>query len=68
MRASLSSLVGALLLVLGVIWTLQGVGVLGGSPMTGVTRWAVLGPITALIGLASIVLGGIRMRRGRRNG
>ncbi|SFE58334.1 hypothetical protein SAMN04487819_11752 [Actinopolyspora alba] len=66
MRASLSSLVGALLLVLGVIWTLQGVGVLGGSPMTGVTLWAVLGPITALIGLASIVLGGVRMRRGRR--
>ncbi|MGJ7907307.1 hypothetical protein ACOQFL_12590 [Actinopolyspora sp. H202] len=68
MRASLSLLVGTLLLALGVIWTLQGVGVPGGSPMTGVTLWAVLGPIAALIGLASLVLGGVRIRRGKRTG
>ena len=36
--------VGFLLTLAGVIFTLQGVGVLGGSVMSGVTFWAVAGP------------------------
>jgi hypothetical protein len=53
--------VGAVLVLLGAVWTLQGVGVLKGSVMTGVTFWAVVGPIVALIGLAVAVFG-IRRR------
>jgi len=49
--------IGALAIVAGAIWTLQGLGVLGGSAMTGQTLWAVIGPITALAGLALIVFG-----------
>ena len=52
-------LVGArfLLLLTGVVFTLQGVGVLGGSVMSGVTIWAVAGPVIALAGLILAVTG-----------
>ena len=49
--------VGFLLTLAGVIFTLQGVGVLGGSVMSGVTFWAVAGPVIALAGLALAVIG-----------
>ena len=49
--------VGFVLTLAGVIFTLQGVGVLGGSVMSGVTFWAVAGPVIALAGLALAVLG-----------
>jgi len=44
-------LVGGLVLILvGVLWTLQGLGTVGGSVMSGVTLWAIVGPIVALVG------------------
>jgi hypothetical protein len=49
--------VGFLLTLAGVIFTLQGVGVLGGSVMSGVTFWAIAGPVIALAGLALAVIG-----------
>ena len=49
--------VGLLVAVAGVIFTLQGVGLIGGSGMTGSTFWAVAGPIIALAGLATAVVG-----------
>jgi drug/metabolite transporter superfamily protein YnfA len=48
---------GSLLAVAGVIFALQGVGVIGGSFMSGTTTWAVIGPLIALAGLAVVVLG-----------
>ena len=42
---------GALLVVVGAVWTLQGVGVLGGSVMSGQPLWAVIGPVVALAGV-----------------
>jgi hypothetical protein len=45
------------LMLAGVVFTLQGVGVLGGSVMSGVTFWAVAGPVIALVGLALAVIG-----------
>ncbi|MGH3181372.1 MAG: hypothetical protein ACRDOH_32305 [Streptosporangiaceae bacterium] len=53
--------VGVLVTLAGVVFTLQGVGVLGGSVMSGVTFWAVVGPLIALAGLA---IAGIGLRRG----
>ena len=44
--------VGVFLIALGVIWTLQGVGILGGSVMSGVTLWAIIGPLVAVGGAA----------------
>jgi hypothetical protein len=48
---------GLLITVAGVIFTLQGVGTLGGSSMSGVTFWAVAGPVIALVGLAVVAVG-----------
>ena len=53
--------IGILLVVVGIVWTLQGVGVLGGSAMSGVTTWAVIGPLVAVAGLVLAVSG--RRRR-----
>ncbi|WP_202613506.1 hypothetical protein [Ornithinimicrobium cerasi] len=53
--------VGVLAIALGLLWTLQGLGVVGGSPMTGVTLWAVVGPVVALAGVGLILTG--RRRR-----
>ena len=49
--------VGVLVMLAGVIFTLQGVGILGGRAMSGVTFWAVAGPVIALAGLAIAVFG-----------
>ena len=48
---------GALIALLGVIFTLQGVGAIGGSAMSGVTFWAVAGPVIALAGLVTAAIG-----------
>ncbi len=54
---------GSLITVAGVVFTLQGVGVIGGSFMSGTTTWAVAGPVIALAGLGLVAAG---LRRGRR--
>ena len=52
--------VGILLVLTGIVWTLQGLDVLGGSAMSGVTAWAVIGPIVGVIGLALAIVGARR--------
>jgi hypothetical protein len=55
-RAFVATLaVGVLVAIFGLIWALQGFGVLGGSPMSNTTTWSVIGPITVLIGIAIAV-------------
>jgi hypothetical protein len=56
--------VGLLVAVAGVIFTLQGVGLIGGSFMSGATSWTVAGPVIALAGLA-LATAGLRRRRTR---
>jgi hypothetical protein len=65
MRRPVLVVVGLLLVVVGVVWTLQGLGYLPGSVMTGVTLWAVVGPIVALAGLV-LAVRGMRLRGGAR--
>ncbi|MFA1703480.1 hypothetical protein ACDT10_11225 [Mycobacterium intracellulare] len=48
--------VGLIIALFGVIWALQGFGVLGGSPMSNTTTWSVIGPITALVGIVIAVI------------
>ena len=55
MRRPLAVGIGSLIAVMGAIWTLQGLGYIGGSVMSGVTFWAVVGPVVALIDLAIAV-------------
>lgn len=42
--------VGVLLIAMGVLWTLQGLGIVGGSLMTGVTVWTFVGSLVAIAG------------------
>ena len=42
---------GLIVALFGLIWALQGFGVLQGSPMSNTTTWSVIGPITAVIGV-----------------
>ena len=66
MKGSLPFVVpGVILGVLGLVWLLQGVDVLGGSAMSGTPLWATVGPIVLVIGLALIVVGIVRRRRAR---
>ena len=63
MRRSVSMVLGGILVIAGAIWTLQGLDLLGQSGgMNGQRIWAVLGPITALGGLALVAIG---IRTGR---
>jgi hypothetical protein len=51
MNKSLQVGLGVLLVLVGLIWTLQGLGVISGSSMSGVTLWAIIGPIVAAFGV-----------------
>lgn len=53
---------GILAVVVGAVWTLQGLGYVGGSAMTDERIWAVIGPIVAIVGLVLVVVA-LRSRR-----
>jgi hypothetical protein len=57
MKKALIVGVGALITVAGIVFTLQGLDFLGGSVMSGVTFWAVVGPLIALAGIALAGIG-----------
>jgi hypothetical protein len=42
----------ALMIAVGVLWTLQGLDVIKGSSMSGVQYWAMVGPALAGFGIA----------------
>jgi hypothetical protein len=46
---------GVALALIGGVWFGQGMGWIGGSAMSGVTFWAIVGPALALIGIALAV-------------
>ena len=47
--------IGLIVALFGLIWALQGFGVLLGSPMSNTTTWSIIGPITVLIGIVIAV-------------
>ncbi len=55
--------VAAVLLVVGVVWIGQGVGLIGGSFMTGEAVWAVIGLVAVVFALA--LLAGAKRARTR---
>jgi len=66
MRKILLVVIGIAAALAGLVWTLQGLGYVGGSFMSGATVWAVIGPLVALAGLALIVVGLRTSHRARR--
>ncbi len=49
------NILGALLVLMGGVWFLQGINILPGSFMTGQTRWAIYGGIAILAGILLLV-------------
>jgi uncharacterized membrane protein len=60
-RASVLVPFGLVAVLVGLLWTAQGIGWVGGSAMSGETLWAVVGPVVTLVGVG-LVLRGIRRR------
>jgi hypothetical protein len=58
MRRTLPITLGVLMVVIGAVWTFQGLGYLEGSSMTGVEFWAIVGPVVAGLGVALAYVGG----------
>jgi hypothetical protein len=57
MKKGLLIVVGVVVALAGLLFTLQGLNVLGGSAMSGKTIWAVLGPVIAIAGLILATVG-----------
>lgn len=62
MKKPLWVVVGIVVALLGLLFTLQGAGVISGSAMSNTTFWTVAGPIIMVIGLVVAALG-VRGRR-----
>ena len=54
MRSPLLVVGGVILAFFGTVFSLQGFGVLEGSPMSNTTTWSVAGPIIVLVGLFGV--------------
>jgi len=56
--------VAGLMVLVGALWTGQGLGWIGGSSMTGESTWAIVGPVVAGLGvaLAISIIGRARQR------
>jgi hypothetical protein len=55
-------IIGIVVAAFGVLWALQGFGVVGGSPMSNTTTWSIIGPIVALVGIAIAAAGARRSK------
>jgi hypothetical protein len=49
------NILGALLVLFGTVWFLQGVNILPGSFMTGQIRWAIYGGIAVVVGIGLLL-------------
>lgn len=65
MKKFLLLLLGSVMTLAGAVWTMQGLGYLAGSAMTGVTLWAVVGPIVGGLGVALVYVALRRAAAGR---
>lgn len=55
--------IGIVLVLIGLLWTLQGWNVLGGSMMSGSPVWGTIGPIVLIAGVVLIIVALVRRRR-----
>lgn len=62
MQKPLWVVAGVVVVLVGLLWTLQGIDVVKGSSMSGTTTWSIIGPIVILVG-AVIASVGVRGRR-----
>jgi hypothetical protein len=48
------NIVSVIVLLIGALWTLQGLNVLAGSVMSGQTQWLVIGLILVVVGILGL--------------
>lgn len=63
MGRSILVIVGVVIALIGLLFTLQGVGIVKGSAMTGTTLWTVVGPVIIVAGLVVAATGVWRRTR-----
>jgi uncharacterized membrane protein YdcZ (DUF606 family) len=56
-------IIGILVLIVGVIWALQGTNILHYGPMAGHRRWIAIGGLLGIIGIILVVVGARRPAR-----
>lgn len=56
-KRPLPFLAGLVLVALGILFFLQGIGVLSGSTMSNTTTWSILGPVIAVVGAVLLYRG-----------
>jgi hypothetical protein len=49
-------IIGVLVALAGIVWFLQGVGLLPGSFMTGQTQWAINGGVAIVVGAGLVIV------------
>ena len=55
-------IVGVLIILVGLVWVLQGTNVLTQGGMAGHSQWTVIGGILAAVGIVLVVLGAGRRK------
>jgi hypothetical protein len=63
MRKPMLVVLGVIVALLGLLFTLQGAGVIKGSAMSGTTFWTVAGPVVIAIGVVAAGVGARRRAR-----
>ena len=56
MKKTMLALLALGMVVVGTIWTFQGLGYIGGSAMSGREEWSIIGPLVAGLGVALIIV------------
>ncbi|HEY2063887.1 MAG TPA: hypothetical protein VGH57_36310 [Amycolatopsis sp.] len=56
----ISLVAGVILLLIGILWTLQGSNVITGSGMSGQKMWFLIGLVAAVVGIVLLVAGARR--------
>ncbi len=49
------TIIGAVITVVGIVWFVQGIGILMGSFMSGQAPWAIFGGVLILVGIGLIL-------------
>ena len=66
MSRKVGLVLGVVLIVVGIVWFGQGMNWIGGSGMSGVTFWAIAGPLVAIAGVV-LLLRRLRSSRAGRH-
>jgi hypothetical protein len=62
------SILAVLIILVGVVWFLQGINVIGGSVMTGQSQWAIYGGIAFVAGVGLLAFANLRNSSASKKG